>query len=662
MKIRPISYCIWFLIFALFLSNCSCDEETKFTFISPDIKVLDESKTREVTEIFFGKVAKLYRKDIVIYISNTVQKSRELEVSEISFIDVKGAIAPAGLFKTDRSTLKVANEKPEKVIISFTPSDIVIYKYFMIIKSNAQTATKRELKIPISGEGMLPKMSLDNTELDFGNVWVGYSQTKDFIVSNWDGIGAGPLSIYKFEFSNDLNSFSITQPDIRELPILINPGDSLTVTVNFIPMEIRDYAAILTLHTDDPENKEAKVNLKGKGIEQPKNEPPIAKIYAKVNGEWIECNEDQPLDLAVPGEVELSGKFSTDPNNDPIIGFQWTIAKDENNKEIIPEGSDYCFDCALGRNTHFKDSKKDITKFFGDIVGDYKIKLIVKDATTLESNPAFCKIRGYAAQALHIELRWNTPLTDLDLHLINQSAISYDPPTSDGTFTCPCDCYTGNRNPDWGTPIPYKNICGSDDTGNFEDIEELPFEDSGSDEYCCQNPNGNTCDPECIPNYGVDTVCIGSNDAGESYLARDPACYKGGRRCILTCEPDMGDPQYESAIDDNPALDIDDVEGFGPENINIVSPSAGNYKITVYYFNDQGIGSSDAWIKLYINGINKPEWNFGPFTLQKSKQAWDVAIIQWPEKGSGDSVKVTPLTPWTLRSITKCIGCTCKLR
>lgn len=656
-----IRSCFFVLIFSLLLLvKCSCEDEVTLTSILPDIRVLDETKTRELTEIVFGKVAKLYKTDKKIYIENTIEKSKPLEISEVSFVDDNGKPAPAGIFKSDKSTLSVENKKPQMITISFTPADIVIYKYYLLMKSNARTESKRELKIPISGEGMLPKMSLDKTELDFGDVWVTYTQTRGFVVSNWNGTGAGPLSIYKFEFSNDTDSFTITQPDIRELPIVVKEGESLTVTVSFIPQQIREYASVLTLYTDDPENHEAKINLKGRGIEQPKNEPPIAKIYAKVKGDWVECNENNPVQLPVPGEIELSGKFSTDPNDDPIVGFQWNIAKDENNKEMIPDGSDYCFDCAMGRNTHFKDSRKDITKFYGDIVGDYKIKLVVRDATSLESNPAICPIQGYAAQALHIELRWNTPLTDLDLHLINQSAISYEPQGSDGMFSCPCDCYTGNRNPDWGVPIPYKDICGENDAGQSDDVEELSLDYGGG--FCCQNPYGNTCDPECIPNYGADAVCISTNDAGDSFLARDPACYKGGSRCVLTCEPDVDNPDYKEAIEDNPTLDIDDVEGFGPENINIVSPAEGNYKITVYYFNDQGIGSTDAWVKLYINGINKPEWNFGPFTLNKSKQAWDVALIQWPKKGSGDSVKVVPIQPWTLRSVSKCIGCTCKLR
>jgi len=649
------------IIFIYAGAGCSCDDETSITSISPDIRVLDESKKNEVREINFNKVAKLYKNDITIYIENTVAKSQDLEVSEISFVDDKGSPAPSGIFSSDRKSLKVASGKPEPVVVSFTPPDIIVYRYFLRIKSNAVTASKRELKIPISGEGMLPKLSVDKTELDFGNVWVGYTQTRDFVISNWSGTGAGPLSIYEFKFSNDPQNFAITQPDIRELPIVVKTGESLTITVSFTPDQVRDYAAILSLATDDPDNRLLKINLKGKGIEQPKNEPPVAKIYAKVKGEWVECNESQPVELAVPGELELSGKFSTDPNNDPIVGFQWNIAKDENNKDIAPEGSDYCFDCAMGRNTHFKDSRKDITKFFGDIVGDYKVRLIVKDATTLESSPAFCPIKGYAAQSLHIEMRWNTPMTDLDLHLINLSAISYNPPDSNGMFTCPCDCYTGNRNPDWGIPIPYKNICGSSDAVSAGDVEELSTQDVG-DENCCQNPLGNTCDPECIPNYGADAVCIAYNDAGESYMTTDPACYKGGRRCVLTCEADTSDPNYKAAIEDNPALDIDDVEGWGPENINIIDPSPGVYQITVYYFNDAGIGRSDATVKVYINGINKPEWTFGPFTLEKSKQAWDVAVIQWPKKGSGDPVVVQPLRPWALRTVQRCIGCTCQLR
>src|SRR5690606_29907608 len=33
---------------------------------------------------------------------------------------------------------------------------------------------------------------------------------------------------------------------------------------------------------------------------------------------------------------------------------------------------------------------------------------------------------------------------------------------------------------------------------------------------------------------------------------------------------------------DDPSLDIDDVDGFGPENINIMTPAAGTYRVGVH--------------------------------------------------------------------------------
>ncbi len=95
--------------------------------------------------------------------------------------------------------------------------------------------------------------------------------------------------------------------------------------------------------------------------------------------------------------------------------------------------------------------------------------------------------------------------------------------------------------------------------------------------------------------------------------------------------PNWGIP--DPMINDNPLLLRDDSDGIGPEIITLDMPEAGfTYKVGVYYFSDQGYGSSFATIRIYINGNKVLEAeNDGGGLVQGD--LWEVCEISWP---SGD--------------------------
>jgi hypothetical protein len=86
--------------------------------------------------------------------------------------------------------------------------------------------------------------------------------------------------------------------------------------------------------------------------------------------------------------------------------------------------------------------------------------------------------------------------------------------------------------------------------------------------------------------------------------------------------PNWGDPN--SSLDD-PRLDRDDTDGFGPEVIQMDSPMDGRYTVGVDYFDDQGQGSSTATIKIICNG---EEHTYVSNPLN-SKDKWAVIDIVW---------------------------------
>jgi hypothetical protein len=69
-----------------------------------------------------------------------------------------------------------------------------------------------------------------------------------------------------------------------------------------------------------------------------------------------------------------------------------------------------------------------------------------------------------------------------------------------------------------------------------------------------------------------------------------------------------------AGLADNPRLDIDDVTGHGPENINIDRPSARAYRIGVHYFDAHGAGPQNATVVVYC-GSPVPVARIGPVTL-----------------------------------------------
>jgi hypothetical protein len=88
--------------------------------------------------------------------------------------------------------------------------------------------------------------------------------------------------------------------------------------------------------------------------------------------------------------------------------------------------------------------------------------------------------------------------------------------------------------------------------------------------------------------------------------------------------PDWGEPG-EGA--DDPSLDLDDVTGFGPENINIADPADGGYDMWVHYFRDQGAGAVVATVKVYLTGGEV----FEASQVMEYDDRWFVGPVLWPD-------------------------------
>ncbi len=131
------------------------------------------------------------------------------------------------------------------------------------------------------------------------------------------------------------------------------------------------------------------------------------------------------------------------------------------------------------------------------------------------------------------------------------------------------------------------------------------------------------------PSSDVDLHVIRTGDR-DLYRNREQDCY------YASCKPVNGQPRLSwgpGGPEDDPILDLDDVNGFGPENINIDQPEDNQqYLVGVHYFSDHAWngeeGQTDCTIRIYV-------WERLVFEevmlLEETGNWWEVANIHWPE-------------------------------
>lgn len=95
----------------------------------------------------------------------------------------------------------------------------------------------------------------------------------------------------------------------------------------------------------------------------------------------------------------------------------------------------------------------------------------------------------------------------------------------------------------------------------------------------------------------------------------------------LNTNPSWGN---DNNTDTDPSLDIDKVDGWGPENINLFIPEDDvTYSAGAFYFSDHGFGESFVTVRIFIHGRLELE-----ITDRRllDREFWYVADIDWPSE------------------------------
>lgn len=94
------------------------------------------------------------------------------------------------------------------------------------------------------------------------------------------------------------------------------------------------------------------------------------------------------------------------------------------------------------------------------------------------------------------------------------------------------------------------------------------------------------------------------------------------------CFFDNMNPDWGQAgmTEDNPFLDRDDIDGFGPENINLSVAEPGTYDVYVHYYSDHWRGATDATIKVHIGGQLVHDRRM---INLRCDELWHVGSVEW---------------------------------
>jgi len=118
-------------------------------------------------------------------------------------------------------------------------------------------------------------------------------------------------------------------------------------------------------------------------------------------------------------------------------------------------------------------------------------------------------------------------------------------------------------------------------------------------------------------------------------VRQSPGNFGGALDCYYhNKRPDWGGSEH------SPALDIDDTNGYGPENIVVSKLRDGKYFVIVDYFSDGGRGASDASLTMRIQGRNPV--HLGPIHLPR-RNARVVAVELMVEGGRISAVNRVPV-------------------
>ncbi len=338
---------------------------------------------------------------------------------------------------------------------TFTPVNSDTAQAQLIIHTNNTEVPDGLYSVTLIGNSTGPKLVVVPNPVDFGGKLISKAAGMRVTLKSEGTENLELTSISLDPATSPDFSLDITELDPQptvETPLVLEPNDSVDVTVKFTPNEE---------NPRDVDNKPipdtGAILIANNGIE--------AVVNVPLSGYGVTVDCPKPVIIIEQGEqvkpqtvLNIHGEQSTSGSaGGSIVSYSWTVDQPEENKFILlPTASSPTV-------THEVN-----------IGGEYVYCLDVCDSQYCSSDPkcggAVCKtVNVIPDKAIHCELTWNTPAdddqfnegedegADMDLHFAHPFAAMTDidgDGKPDPWFHVPYDAFWFQKNPQWETPNP----------------------------------------------------------------------------------------------------------------------------------------------------------------------------------------------------------------
>lgn len=438
-----------------------------------------------------------------------------------------------------------------------------------------------------------PEAATSLTVLDFGDTPVAYSSTMSF-----DVINSGPVTLHVSDVAVDDGMGAY---ELLSAPAEVGAGERESLAITFHPPDYTDYAGTVTFTTDDPDNPELTVALTGHGIPVPT--PDIAVdttsldfgtvAPGEVGTKWVVVSNEGDGTLEIQGatqggsgEFEVvgnAGSFSLDPGQSTNVIVLYTPSSD-----VGANGT-------LTFVSNDPDEAETVVYFIGNGGSDLEYPVAVIDGPTVTEPRQTVTLDGsasYDPQGLEpLTYEW-TLVAKPDG---SQAELS-EPTTLDSVYL-PTDIAGV-----YLVQLQVRNSIGLLSAPATFILEAVPAEYLHVE--LSWNTGGADLDLHLLTSAGV-------------FFQEPYDC----TWCNQT--PAWG----ASGSTDDPSLDIDDLSGYGPENVNIDIPADDTYYVKVHYYTDNGDDEVVATVRVYAYGALVGEFS----KVLERNDVWDVAEIRWPD-------------------------------
>lgn len=221
--------------------------------------------------------------------------------------------------------------------INLDASEIIggMYNQTIELSSNDPDESMIEIPLNIVVSG-IPNISISNSLLDFGNSFIGYSDTLSVLITN---TGTDVLQLDNFIMDNQFFTTLVSDLDIPS-------GESERILINFAPSEETSYNGELTFTTNLPGNSERTIEIIGNGVYTPQiaisqNSFSATANSGELTSQQLTISNVQGEELNFTLEIEelldrdvISGEFNNLPVSNKgmvwVNGYLYVVSYSQN--------------------------------------------------------------------------------------------------------------------------------------------------------------------------------------------------------------------------------------------------------------------------------------------------------------------------------------------